>query len=73
MLGAVLDEFGIHALLLAHQAELNIDQMAQLARQRDQTAALKASYRSAARQLRIRIAELESNSAPREVHTDSSE
>lgn len=59
---AVLDEFGIHALLLAHQAELTLDQMTQLERQRAQTAALKASYRSAARRLRVRIAELESSS-----------
>ncbi len=58
---AVLEEFGIYALLLAHQAELTLDQLAQLARQREQTAELKAAYRSAARGLRIRIAELESS------------
>ena len=73
MLRAVLDEFGIHALLLAHQAELTLDQTAQLARQRSETADLKASYRTAARSLRVRIAELESSQVPSERDLDSSD
>ncbi|MFO0689655.1 MAG: polysaccharide pyruvyl transferase family protein [Myxococcota bacterium] len=56
---ADLAELGVHAALLVHQAEMTLDQMAKLARQREQTAELKASYRDAARRLRARIAELE--------------
>lgn len=56
-------EFGIHAALLAHQAELTLDQMDRLERQREQTAALKASYRTAAAALRGRLAQLEQDRA----------
>jgi hypothetical protein len=73
MLGAVEQEFGIHTLLLAHQAELTLDQMAQRAQQREQTAALKASYRAAARGLRRRIAELEGAGSPSEAGSDPSD
>lgn len=73
MLRAVIDQFGIHALLLAHQAELTVDQMDRLARQRSQTSDLKAAYRSAARGLRLRIAELESSAGPRAPGSDSSD
>ncbi|MBK7950072.1 MAG: polysaccharide pyruvyl transferase family protein [Deltaproteobacteria bacterium] len=62
-----LAAFGVHAALLAYQAEMTLDQMQQLARQREQTAALKASYRDAARALRTRIARLEAGSAGEDV------
>lgn len=66
---ADLAEFGVHAALLAHQAEMMLDQMQQLARQREQAAALKASYRDAARQLRARIARLEAGTAGAEIES----
>lgn len=59
LLRADLDAFGVHALLLAHQAELSVDQLDRLEREREQRTALKASYREAARALRERIRSLE--------------
>jgi hypothetical protein len=47
--------------------------MAQRAQQREQTAALKASYRAAARGLRRRIAELEGAGSPSEAGSDPSD
>jgi hypothetical protein len=59
---SAIDAFGIYAVLLPHQASQAVDQQASLARQRDHAAELKASYRAAARKLRRRIEELESQS-----------
>lgn len=72
-IAADLAEFGVHAALLAHQAEMMIDQMRQLVRQREQTAALKASYREAAARLRARIAALEARSGPDSTESDDSD
>jgi len=68
---ADLDDFGVHAALLTHQAELGADQLAQLARQRAQSSELKSSYRAAARRLRARIAELEAADHRSDEHTES--
>jgi hypothetical protein len=60
LLRNAMESAGIYAVLLPHQASRSVEQQASLVRQREHAAALKASYRAAARTLRRRIEELES-------------